>query len=218
MIPPDPAMAFLDELVEDYADEWLTKAMFHYRWAYAPDVAQGAAILPRWSRTDQDEEQSVALGKAFAERQVARLAVVGSNSTTSRRSRRSYRRLLHRLDALHEVSFARRKRPVRRLRLYAAHAARASSDARALALGSAAVSLGRRVDDLSGLTAPSDWTAREGAAPIGAAFELAALPRFRNAAAMAICASASEGSGRRSPTAVPYRRIFVRAPPHDPSR
>src|SRR5207247_107347 len=37
LIPPDPAMAFLDALLEDYADEWLTKPLFHYRWAFAPD-------------------------------------------------------------------------------------------------------------------------------------------------------------------------------------
>ena len=48
VIPPDPAIAFLDELIEDYADEWLTKAMFHYRWAYQDDIDKAAGILPCW--------------------------------------------------------------------------------------------------------------------------------------------------------------------------
>ena len=65
VIPPDPAMAFVDALLEDYADEWLTKPMFHYRWAFAPDVARAAAILPRWSRTNHPESQAVALGRAI---------------------------------------------------------------------------------------------------------------------------------------------------------
>ncbi|MGH7787100.1 MAG: glutathione S-transferase N-terminal domain-containing protein, partial [Candidatus Binatia bacterium] len=99
VIPPDPALAFLDALLEDYADEWLTKAMFHYRWAYADDVANAAAILPRWWRTDQPEAQAVAAGAQFAARQVGRLAVVGSNPTTAPVIEASYLRLLHLLDA-----------------------------------------------------------------------------------------------------------------------
>ncbi len=63
VIPPDGALAFIDALLEDYADEWLTKAMFHYRWAFAPDIANAAAILPRWFRTDQPERDAVANGK-----------------------------------------------------------------------------------------------------------------------------------------------------------
>lgn len=99
VIPPDPVMAFVDALLEDYADEWLTKAMFHYRWAFAPDIARAAALLPRWARTNHPDPESVALGQSFAERQIARLAVVGSNETTAPIVEASYRRLLRLLDA-----------------------------------------------------------------------------------------------------------------------
>ena len=98
VIPPDPAVAFLDALLEDYADEWLTKAMFHYRWAYAPDIARASALLPRWARTDISDEHAVAAGKAFGRRQIGRLAVVGSNETTTPVIEESYRRLLCLLD------------------------------------------------------------------------------------------------------------------------
>jgi len=99
VVPSDPAVAFLDALVEDYADEWLTKAMFHYRWAFANDVANAAAILPRWFRTDAPEAFAVEAGKTFSERQVGRLGVVGSNDTTAPVIEASYERLLRLLDA-----------------------------------------------------------------------------------------------------------------------
>jgi glutathione S-transferase len=99
VIPPDRALAFIDAVLEDYADEWLTKAMFHYRWAFDADVANAAAILPRWFRTNQPEREAVANGALFAERQIGRLAVVGSNRTTAPVIEESYRRLLGALDA-----------------------------------------------------------------------------------------------------------------------
>ena len=104
VIPPDPAVAFLDALLEDYADEWLTKAMFHYRWVYAADIAKASAILPRWRRTDQRESEALAMGKVFADRQIGRLGVVGSNATTGPVIEESYRRLLRLLAAQLERS------------------------------------------------------------------------------------------------------------------
>jgi glutathione S-transferase len=94
LIPADPALAFLNELIEDYADEWLTKAMFHYRWAYAADTAKAAKILPCWRGFTIPDEALAQAGAAFAERQIGRLRYVGSNETTGPVIEASYRRFL----------------------------------------------------------------------------------------------------------------------------
>ena len=112
VLPSDPAVAFVDALIEDYADEWLTKAMFHYRWAYAPDIAKAASILPRWGRVDAPEEEIVRWSAAFRDRQVGRLGVVGSNPTTAPVIESSYRRLLRALDeVLQAQPFVMGRRP-----------------------------------------------------------------------------------------------------------
>ncbi len=94
VVPPDPALAFLDALIEDYADEWLTKAMFHYRWAFAPDIAKATKILPRWTGARQPEDRLEQAARAFAARQIGRLAVVGSSPETAPILEASYLRLL----------------------------------------------------------------------------------------------------------------------------
>ena len=94
LIPADPALAFLNELIEDYADEWLTKAMFHYRWAYEPDIAKAAAILPCWRGFNVPDADLAQSGAVFAERQIGRLRYVGSNAVTGPVIEASYRRFL----------------------------------------------------------------------------------------------------------------------------
>ena len=80
--------------LEDYADEWQTKAMFHYRWYYDADIKKSGEILPRWTAISAPEEEAQQLGKAFRERQIARLYVVGSNDTTAPVIEASYQRFL----------------------------------------------------------------------------------------------------------------------------
>ena len=112
VIPPDPGMAFIDALVEDYGDEWLTKAMFHYRWAFDADVAKAASILPRWSRVNVPEQTIAGISKMISSRQIERLWVVGSNETTGPVIEASYRRFLEILDAhLTEQPFVMGARP-----------------------------------------------------------------------------------------------------------
>jgi glutathione S-transferase len=168
VIPPDPVIAFVDAVLEDYADEWLTKAMFHYRWAFAPDVAHAAAILPRWPRTNRPESESVALGELFAKRQVDRLPVVGSNETTAAVIEDSYRRLLRLLDAQLTVSrFVMGDRPgASDFALFGQLTQLAAFDptsaAIALEVAPRVVAWVDVVEDLSGLEpSETDWRSRE---------------------------------------------------------
>lgn len=93
-IPPDPVAAFLDALVEDYADEWLTKCMFHYRWAFAADIEQAGRILPLWRNRSVDDARHAELARVISERQISRLYVVGSNEVTAPVIEASYERFL----------------------------------------------------------------------------------------------------------------------------
>ena len=99
LIPADAALAFLNELIEDYADEWLTKAMFHYRWAYDADIAKAAAILPCWRGFCVPDQELAARGAMFAERQIGRLRYVGSNAVTGPVIEAAYVRFLKAFDA-----------------------------------------------------------------------------------------------------------------------
>ena len=99
VVPRDPALAFIDYLLEDYADEWLTKAMFHYRWQYPADIELAGEILPRWRDLTASAEEIAPRSQFVRDRQVGRLYVVGSNEVTLPVIEASYRRFLGLLDA-----------------------------------------------------------------------------------------------------------------------
>jgi glutathione S-transferase len=112
IVPPDPALAFLDELLEDYADEWLSKCMFHYRWYHEADATKARRILPHWVRTDVSDEEIAPFQKMIGDRQIGRLGVVGSNDVTAEVIEESYRRFLSAFDAqLQSVRFLFGNRP-----------------------------------------------------------------------------------------------------------
>ncbi|HEY2480900.1 MAG TPA: glutathione S-transferase family protein, partial [Caulobacteraceae bacterium] len=99
LIPADPALAFIDELIEDYADEWLTKAMFHYRWVYRQDIDKASLILPLWRNHTLSDDALAKIAAAIGERQIGRLGVVGSNPVTGPVIEASYRRFLGAFEA-----------------------------------------------------------------------------------------------------------------------
>jgi len=111
-VPSDPAIAFLDYLLEDFADEWLTKAMFHYRWHFAADAEQAGEVLPRWTVAPTPEATIGAMSSFIKERQISRLYVVGSNDTTAPVIEESYRRTLAALrDHFEQRAFLMGDRP-----------------------------------------------------------------------------------------------------------
>ncbi len=103
-VPEDPALGFVNDLIEDYADEWLTKAMFHYRWAYQDDIANAGPLLIFWQDPGLAPDQARDLAQMISERQISRLYVVGSNETTAQTIETSYKRLLTLLDTLLQSS------------------------------------------------------------------------------------------------------------------
>ena len=99
-IPSAPVLAFINYLVEDYADEWLTKSMFHYRWYYTADIDKAGSVLPLWHDLQMDNEQHQKSSAFVADRQISRLYVVGSNDVTAPVIETSYRRFLAIMDQL----------------------------------------------------------------------------------------------------------------------
>lgn len=99
IVPPDPAQGFLAHLIEDFGDEWLTKAMFGYRWLREVDQVQ----MSRWLAFDQMKGggigKSQAAAEMFRQRQVGRMGIVGCTEANFPLIEASTRAVLAALEA-----------------------------------------------------------------------------------------------------------------------
>ena len=94
VLPDDPALAFIDYLIEDFADEWCTKYMFHYRWYAKLDAGNAGTLLPLSMDVTMPKDGHQEFKHWVEDRQISRLYVVGSNDTTAPVIDASYRRFL----------------------------------------------------------------------------------------------------------------------------
>ena len=103
--PSEPALAFLSALIEEYADEWDNKPMFHYRWFYEPDQVSAADRIARETMPGATEEALGGACEMIRQRMVPRLSFVGSSEQTKDLIEGSFRRQL----AILEVHVAQRR-------------------------------------------------------------------------------------------------------------
>ncbi len=94
VVPTDPALAFVDALIEDYGDEWVTKAMYHYRWAYEADIDKAGRLLPISQNLQMNSDEQRESYDYVTARQIGRRAMVGSTEENTPIIEGSYERLL----------------------------------------------------------------------------------------------------------------------------
>lgn len=97
--PIDPCLRFLSALIEEYADEWGNKPMFHYRWFYEADAEAAARRIAQNMMPDLPAENLPAAIAMVKGRMVPRLKFVGSSAQTRDIIEVSFRRQLAILEA-----------------------------------------------------------------------------------------------------------------------
>lgn len=90
IVPDDAVVAFVSVLLEEFADEWANKWMFHYRWARPADQIAASRRLVLDGAPATDEQQLGVSAAAIRERMVLRVWFVGSNEITAPQIEQSF--------------------------------------------------------------------------------------------------------------------------------
>lgn len=98
IIPDDPGLAFLAHLIEDMADEWVTKMMFIYRW-WRPEDQDYCSQWLAWQFYETAPKKEVeGVAGWLKDRQVGRMPLVGNTEITKPVIEESYREILDILE------------------------------------------------------------------------------------------------------------------------
>ena len=98
IIPDDPAMAFLSNLIEDMGDEWVTKMMFHYRWDLEIDQKYSSRQIISDNAPGMRGDDLQQAAEAIRQRQVGRMPLVGCTKQNKPVIESSFHELLAILD------------------------------------------------------------------------------------------------------------------------
>lgn len=98
LLPDDPVQRFACLLLEDMADEWTMKAMFHYRWAYEDDAEWCANWLMYDSFPNAGREAVEQAAAGIRERQISRMSLVGCTPQTAPIIETSFARVTSHLE------------------------------------------------------------------------------------------------------------------------
>ena len=97
--PDDPACAALALLLEDYADEWLNKVMFHQRWSQSPDREASAIRVMEQMFDGKPPGARKKIQDSIAGRMHDRLALVGADEANAPVLTASFRRFAELFEA-----------------------------------------------------------------------------------------------------------------------
>lgn len=97
--PEDPALRFLSELIEELADEWGNKWMFHYRWRRPIDQQASAGRLALAMNPMMDEATQQGFAEQIRARMTGRVWFVGSSDATAPFIESTFHKALGQLDA-----------------------------------------------------------------------------------------------------------------------